>query len=334
MNKVSMQDIADALGVSKGTVSLVLSGKAKDKRVSDALQERIRSKAAEMKYHPNELARGLRTGQTKTIGIIVADISNKFFGQMSFCIQKKAKKYGYAAIIANTNESLDELDEAITLLIGRQVDGIILVPSDKSQDRIRRIMSANIPVVLVDRFYEDIDVSHVVLDNYSAAKQITERLISNGCRRIAMLEHKNNMSFAIARRTGYEDTLKSAHLFDPSLEKPIRFTHEEADIEAAMRSLFSRDASKAPDGIYFHSHELMLSSLNILTMLGIDFRKDLQIASFDYIDAFALAGFPLVYADQPVKEIGEKAVEILMATMKNPSYREKCVFQAKVSQVG
>jgi LacI family transcriptional regulator len=334
MTKVSMQDIADALGVSKGTVSLVLSGKAKNKRVSDALQEKIRAKAAEMKYHPNELARGLRTGQTKTIGIIVADISNKFFGQMCFFIQEKAKKYGYAAIIANTNESLDELDEAITLLIGRQVDGIILVPSDKSQERIRRIMNASIPLVLVDRFYEDIDVSHVVLDNYDAAKQITERLISSGCRRIAMVEHKNNMSFAIARRTGYEDSLKSARLFDPTLEKPIRFTREDADIEAAMRSLFFTTTSKAPDGIYFHSHELMLSSLNELARIGINVRQNLHIASFDYIDAFELAGFPLVYADQPVKEMGEKAVEILMSTMKDPSFRARCIFPATVSQVG
>jgi LacI family transcriptional regulator len=328
-----MQDIADALGVSKGTVSLVLSGKAKDKRVSDSLQERIREKAAEMKYHPNELARGLRTGHTKTIGIIVADISNKFFGQMSFCIQERAKKYGYATIIANTNESLDELDEAIVLLIGRQVDGIILVPSDKSQERIRRIMAANIPLVLLDRFYKDIDVSHVILDNYGAARQITEKLISNGCRQIAMVEHKNNMSFAISRRTGYEDTLKAAGLFDPSLEKSIRFTNEDADIEAAMRTLFA-SKSKRPDGIYFHSHELMISSLNVLSNLGIDIKKNLHVASFDYIDSFTLAGFPLIYAEQPVKEMGEKAVEILKATINDHTYREKCSFKATVEQIG
>lgn len=97
-----MQDIADRLGVSKGTVSLVLSGKSKN-RVGEELRKKVISTAESMDYHVNEVARSLRTGKTNTVGVIVTDISNEFFGKLSYCIQERAKKFGYLVLIANSN---------------------------------------------------------------------------------------------------------------------------------------------------------------------------------------------------------------------------------------
>lgn len=91
MKKISMQDIADKLGVSKGTVSLVLSGKAKSGRVSEKTCQKVKQLAAEMNYYPNEIARSLTTGRTMSIGVIVTDISNEFFGNLTFHIQERAK---------------------------------------------------------------------------------------------------------------------------------------------------------------------------------------------------------------------------------------------------
>ena len=99
------------MGVSKGTVSLVLSGKAKG-QVSEKTADRVKKMAAEMHYYPNDIARSLSTGTTMTIGVIVTDISNEFFGNLTFHMQEQAKKYGYTVITTNTNERLDEFDNA------------------------------------------------------------------------------------------------------------------------------------------------------------------------------------------------------------------------------
>ena len=131
--KVSIQDIADKLGVSKGTVSLVLSGKAEGSRISDEMSKKVKETAEEMNYQPNEIARSLSTGKTMTIGVIVTDISNEFFGNLTFHIQEQAKKYGYTVITTNTNESLDEFSNAVTTLLNKQVDGIIFVPVDNGR---------------------------------------------------------------------------------------------------------------------------------------------------------------------------------------------------------
>lgn len=153
MKKVSMQDIADKLGVSKGTVSLVLSGKAKGGRVSEKTADRVKKMAAEMHYYPNDIARSLSTGTTMTIGVIVTDISNEFFGNLTFHIQEQAKKYGYTVITTNTNERLDEFDNAITTLMNKQVDGIVLVPVAGGQEIVERVIKKQVPVVQVDRFF-------------------------------------------------------------------------------------------------------------------------------------------------------------------------------------
>ena len=175
MKKVSMQDIADKVGVSRCTVSLALSGKGRAKRVSEALCDKIMQAAKEMHYEPNELARSLRTGLTKTLGVVIADISNEFFGELSYHIQKRANSLGYNIIITNSDEVPEKMLESIRLLINRRVDGIIMVPTNSSVSIANRIVSLGIPFVQVDRFIPGLNASYVVLDNYKASEALTEK---------------------------------------------------------------------------------------------------------------------------------------------------------------
>lgn len=147
---VLMKDIAEAVGVSNATVSLVLGGKS-GSRVSESVKNKVLQTAKEMGYHSNDLARSLRTGRTNLISVIVTDISNDFFGKMSFYIQEEAKKYGYLVITANTNESDSELESIIHVLISKKVDGVIVVPTQNCKEMLEDVIKSGTPVVQIDR---------------------------------------------------------------------------------------------------------------------------------------------------------------------------------------
>lgn len=303
-----MQDISDKVGVSKCTVSLVLNGKAKEKRISDSVCERVFAAAKELNYQPNELARGLRTGQTKTIGVIVADISNEFFGSLVYHIQQHATSLGYSLIITNSDEGPMRMFEQVQLLINRQVDGIIMVPTFGSMRYAELFVNIGIPFVQIDRFIPELNSSYVILDNFKSSKEVTGRLISKGCKRISIFKHKN--STINGRFEGYVAALQECGLFDENLVVDIDYTCEDSDTERAIDALLGSE--KKVDGIFFHSHELFLCGVRYLNRKGIRIPEDVQIASFDKIDAYSLVNFPMVYAVQPIAQLGHSAVDILV----------------------
>lgn len=324
-----MQDIADRVGVSRCAVSLVLSGKAKDKRISEALSNKIIQVAKELNYTPNELARGLRTGLTKTLGVIVADISNEFFGELVYHIQQQAISLGYSTIVTNSNEDPDEMLNGIHLLVNRQVDGIIMVPTNNSQNIAKQIVSMNIPFVQVDRFIPGVDASYVILDNFKASFDLTERLYSSGRRRIAMLKHKT--SALNGRLEGYIKALEGHGAYRPELVKNIDYSSETEDIENAVNDLFL-DPGMA-DAVIFQSHELFFTGMKFLRSKGIDFHEKIRIACFDKTDALALVDFPLLYVEQPISSIGKEVVNILINRIKGTPYTIQKVFDGKIIEI-
>ncbi len=329
MKKASMQDIADRVGVSRCAVSLVLSGKAKDKRISKSLTDKILQVAKELNYTPNELARGLRTGLTKTLGVIVADISNEFFGELTYHIQKKAISFGYSTIVTNSNEDPDEMLNGVKLLANRQVDGIIIVPTNNSNNIVKRIMSMDIPFIQVDRFIPGVDASYVILDNFKASHNLTERLLSSGRRKIAMLKHKT--SVLNGRLEGYTKALESHGAYHPELIKNINYSSESEDIRQAIDDLFL--GSDMADAVIFQSHELFFTGMMYIQEKGIDVHDKVRVACFDKTDAFALVNFPLLYVEQPIKSIGEEVVKILINRINGTPYTIQKVFEGTIREI-
>jgi LacI family transcriptional regulator len=331
MATVSMQDIADRLGVSKGTVSLVLSGKAKDKRVSRALCEKIIRTAKDMDYQPNEIARSLRTGFTKTIGVVVTDISNEFFGRFTFHIQEQAKKYGYTVITTNTNESLEEFDDLITILLNKRVDGIIFVPVDNGQDVALKISNNHIPMVQIDRYYPEIDANYIGVNNYKASMEATEALISQGCRRIAVICYDIRLNALLERRNGCADALKRNRLYDPDLIINVDYENQEEEIKQAIISL--NNAPLKVDAIFFCSRRICIAGIKYMYQIGIKIPDDMQILCFDKIESFGIANIPVNYIEQPIREMGEKAVDMLIEQINGSDEIRQCVFDAIINIV-
>src|SRR6056300_1240730 len=137
MKKVSLKDIADSLGVSKALVSLVLNGKGDERGINKNTQERVRVKAKELNYVPNQYARGLRVGRTDTIGVIVPDISNAFYGKLCKAIEQEAYRKGFNFIISNTYEDVQKEKKLITDLINRNIDGLILASSFDNKNELQ-----------------------------------------------------------------------------------------------------------------------------------------------------------------------------------------------------
>lgn len=316
MKKVSIQDIADRLGLSKGTVSLVLNGKAKEGRISETTCKRVLKAAAEMHYQPNEVARSLSTGKTMSIGVVVTDISNEFFGYLTFYIQEQAKKYGYSVIVANSNEDLNDFNNLVTTLLNRQTDGIILVPVDGGEDIAKKIVDRNVPLVQIDRFYPNLASNYIIVNNYESSVDATEQLIKKGCRRIAVVCYKLDQNTLIERKKGCIDTLKRYGLLDYDIIKDIDFARQEEDIKQAISYL--KNCRNKIDAIFFCSRRVFTIGLKYIYQENIKIPEDMQLLCFDRMDLFSIMNVPINYIEQPIQEIAEQAVDILMRIIENP----------------
>ena len=310
MARVLIKDVANKLGVSAATVSLVLNGKDKNGRVSEVLAEKIRQEAKAMKYEPNSLARGLRSGRSETIGLIVADISNSFFANLAFHIQEYAEEYGYAVIITNTNESADKMDKMISVLRSRQVDGLIIVPTENGEKLIDKLVKDKYPVVLLDRYFPELKASYISVNNYQASMEATNLLLNLKCRRIAHVTYKSSLPHMQARRDGYIAAMTKKGLYDPTLIKEVEYRTIVNDMPKAILELISNE--EKVDGIFFATNTISTIGLKKLAGLNIEISKDVKVICFDKNDALEFSNMHIPYIQQPVPEMGKQAVDLLI----------------------
>lgn len=311
MQKVSLRTIANELGVSTATVSLVLNGKNKKGRVSEATSKRILEKAAELNYMPNTLAKGLKIGRSKSIGLIIADISNVFFGTLALHIQKYAEKEGYIVIIANTNEKLGEMEKIIRFLNSHQVDGLIIVPTEESETLIKRLSDTKTPLVLVDRNYPSLDVSTVTINNYEISRIAVENLIQQGCRNIAFITYKEKHHHIDERERGYVEALKIANIFNKNNILRVRYDFLKNDIEKAISTLVKREPYI--DGYFFATNSISTLSVKQLLKNNIDIYNDVKIMCFDENEAYYLLPHTIPYVKQPIEEMAKKSIKSIIA---------------------
>src|SRR5690606_9623935 len=201
-----LKDIAKEAGVSIATVSYVLSKQGKS-GVSLEVSDRVKSIAEKLNYRPNQIAKSLQSGKSQTIGLIVADISNPFFAQIARIIEDEAKRNGYTVIFGSSDEKASKSEDLIKFLLNRQVDGFIITPTESSEEQIQLLREQNIPFVLIDRYFPDIDTNYVVIDNYLAALDATKQLMEHGKKRIGMVAYASELQHMQERIQGYRDAL-------------------------------------------------------------------------------------------------------------------------------
>lgn len=177
MKKVTLKDIARELGVTVGTVSHALNGLDD---ISEDTKKRVLDTAKALGYISNSSAVSLRSGKTKTIAIIVPDISNPHISYQIKLIEDRLKASGYSVIIFNTNENEGEEYQAIVTSLGKNVDGILFCPCQSSKENVDFLMRAATPFILIGRYFSDIDTDYVAADDFQGGYLAGKYLIEKG----------------------------------------------------------------------------------------------------------------------------------------------------------
>ncbi|HZK94620.1 MAG TPA: substrate-binding domain-containing protein [Prolixibacteraceae bacterium] len=319
MKKTSLNDIAIQLGVSKTLVSFVLNGKSKEFRISDDICKKVIDLAKELNYQPNRIAQGLRTGKTNTIGLIIADIANQFFGKLGREIEQEAARHGYRVIFCSSDENPEKSKQQIAMLQQSQVDGFIISPPMNSEEQIRSLSKSNIPYVLIDRYFPEIESNYIVIDNFDAAYRATSHLLKLGRKRIANITVNLDLVIMKERTEGYKQALRDAGVeVDENLVKVLPFTHNNKDIDRTIKELVGKRNNKMADAILFSTSKLGIMGIECISALGLKIPDDLAIVSFDDPDAYRICVSPVTVINQPLKEIGKIAVQVLLNKIKHP----------------
>ncbi|TQO38599.1 LacI family transcriptional regulator [Arenibacter algicola] len=315
--KTSLKDIAKIVGVSIPLVSYVLSNKGKENRVSEKTAKRIREVAKELNYHPNWNARSLKTNKTRSIGVIVADISNPFFSNLARTIEDEAFSQDYTVIFGSSDEKVEKFNKVLDFLKMRQVDGFIIAAPEGSKDIIADLAKAGIPFVLIDRFFNDLKTNYVTVDNFKASMQATNYLLGKGNKKIGAVLYNSSLHHYKERLQGYVEALKKAGLtVDTELIKRINHRSLKADMKRVVKELVQ---DVGVDAIYFHTNTLAEEGLT--QMLGLDRKilKKVDVVVFDQNSSYNFLEDPIPYLHQPIKEIGQKALRILIEQIQEPT---------------
>ncbi|MET0243033.1 MAG: substrate-binding domain-containing protein, partial [Flavitalea sp.] len=296
--KTSLKDIAAKVGVSTALVSYVLNNK-KEGRIRKEVAQKIKDIAAKLNYRPNQIARSLKTNQTNTIGLILADISNPFSSGLARVIEDEANSHGYTVIFGSSDEKSVKSSKLIETLLNRQVDGLIISPPAGSEAQILNLKKQKVPFVLLDRYFPDIPTNHVSLNNYAASFEAVQHFIEIGRKRIALINYETSLFNLNERETGYKAALKQAGIEpDPKWMQRVSITNDQAEIEAAVERVLE-EPGKA-DAILFGSNRIAAGALKYINSLQLKVPEDLCLIGFDETEIFDFFHAPLSYVKQPV----------------------------------
>lgn len=295
--KTSLADLAASIGVSKATVSFVLNGKGDEYHISKSMQEKIHSKAKEMSYVPNFFAKSLRQGKTKTIGLLVADISNAFYAELCKTIQEKLYKNGYNVLIVSSNDNPEVERSLMNELIQRSIDGMIISPCNSIDALIPILRSTHIPVVFTDR-PGDSEADFVGINNFSEAEKLVS-YFSKKPKKLAILTQHNSEIVTIQQRIeGIEKACK-----DQKIDYFIKnLSTDELEINATIKDLLK----KGVDSFIPLNNKVALRTMMSLKQLDVAIPKQARIISFDDSEVFSYLTPPISALNQPIEMIGSE----------------------------
>lgn len=325
MKRISQRDIAKMLGINVSTVSRALRGL---EGVSPELRQQIESFAVENGYRPNPFAVSLRFDTTRTIGIVVPDVSFTHYAHIVKRIEAEARNNGYMCIITDSDDKPETESYCLELLENMHVEGIIICPTQNTTDfsQLLRLKKANMPIVFFDRA-PDIDISSVIINDATSALQATNSLIDDGARRIAFLGGSNQMKQTTDRKHGYLQALRERGI-------PIRTElvkcHNISFNSGLSDTLELLSLPEPPDAIIASHGLLAISALQAVTSQGLRIPDELAIIGYlsDWVSEMC---HPRVsFVRQNLREIGIKAFRLLIDQINGDDSIQHVVVSARL----
>ncbi|WP_295715816.1 LacI family DNA-binding transcriptional regulator [Mucilaginibacter sp.] len=314
--KISIKDIAKLTNTSITTVSFVLNGKG---RISKEISKKILDVAHNNGYEPNRMAVGLRTGVSKVIGLIVETIGGPFFGAMAKVIEEEAEKAGYGVIYCSTNNNIQKGRDVIKMLSQQLVDGYIITPIKGLEKEIQNLVTNEKAVVLIDGYFPDLDIPHVLVDNYNSSYHAIQFLINSGYRNIGFVTADLELIQLQDRMQGYKDALKAGDIKeDKKLIFKVPFDIDKTEAVNAIKTFIKQH--KQMDAVFFTTNYLGTMGLQSINELKLNIPGDLAVISFDDNEIFELYPPGITTVKQPTYEIAKSAIDVLLSQMSNEKY--------------
>ena len=302
----NIKDVAEKAGVSITTVSHVIN---ETRYVSDDLKARVFGAMEALNYRPNTLARSLRSGRTRTIGLVIPDISNLFFAEISRKIEDKGFEYGYSVILCNTDDDHAKEKSYIDVLLEKQVDGIIFISAGAAKESIFKPMEVEIPIVVADRDMPSLTSDVVLIDNHKGGYDATRYLLSLNHKRIGCITGPSLATPSALRVEGFKHALEEAGiLIDDSLIKIGNFRYESGEL--CMRDLLKN--ANPPTAVFVCNDMMALGAIRAIQESGKRIPEHISLVGFDNIPLSRAVYPALTTMAQPILDMAEMAVDLLV----------------------
>jgi DNA-binding LacI/PurR family transcriptional regulator len=313
---VKLVDIAKHLNISVSTVSRVLNGKD---RVSDETREKVLKAIKEFNYKPNEIARSLRNRSSKTIGVIVPDISNEFFALLMKGAEAVSKDNGYLVILCNTDYDEAMEKEYLNMLAQKQVDGIIIATVCKDDEYFERILDSSIPTVFVDNLPSvKRNYNYVTIDNEKAGYDLTKYLIELGYKDIAVITGKLQETSATERLEGWKKAMADSELKVNNDFIGVGDFRIESGYTIMKKML---ESDKKPQALLAANNNIAYGAVKAIREKGLRVHEDIYVVCFDATDNTGLMSIKLPSMVQPAEKIGKIALETIMKRIDSKDFK-------------
>ena len=308
----TIKEVARLAGVSASTVSKVLNGTGS---ISKPLRERVLEAAASLGYAPHPVARSLRSGSTRILGLLVADIANPFFLQLVETIEHKASQHGYSVLLCNSAEEPEREKRNLGMLVAQRVDGAFVIPTRTGwMGRVSALQSLPFPSVQVDRTLDGLECDAVVLENRLAGKLAADHLLDLGHRRIGILVGSLDHPLGRHRFEGVRSAFTERGL---AFDDVYLRNNIQSDEDALLAADELLSMPTPPTAIYTTFSKLTFALLRTARMRGVHIPDQLSLVATDETPWGALIEGGVTTVVQPTEAIAEAAIKAVMANIES-----------------
>jgi len=318
MKKITMQDVALKAGVSKSTVSQYINSRFEF--MSVATKHRVEEAIKELGYIPNHIAKSLKQKKTGTIGVIVANILHTFSTEIIRAIEDECEKNGFHLFVCNADDQPAKERSYIDMLVAKQVDGLIIFPTNGNNDYYKQLKNAEFPIVFVDRVINEPIFPTLLLDNESASQIAVDLLVKKGRSKIGLVSTSiaQNVTPRVERIKGFRKTLASHNL---SIKEDWIIAEKRQEIGSRLQELW--ESGNRPEAFFATNDLALIELLKFIKKNNLAIPEDIGVIAIDDSPFLEMATTPISVIKQPTFEIGQNAAETLLQLIVSKDFKDQ-----------
>lgn len=314
----TIKDIARETGLGYATISAYLNGA----NVRPKNRELIEAAVEKLGYVRNEYARGLKMHRSMTIGVLIPELSNTFSTTIISAVEDELRRHGYGILVCDCRSDRGLEEKSLQFLQSKMVDGVIVMPVS-TDGKLFDSLAGAIPAVAIDRFTLSGRVSHVLINNREISAQAVRTLTERGHRRVALISGARGIYTADERRKGYEEAMRIAGCYEPSMVYEGNFTVDGGYL--AMKQIIQSD--REITAVFVTNYEMTVGSIIAINEMGRKIPEDYSFIGFDNHDLSKVITPRMATVNQPLGQIGREAASLLLRQLEGGA-RQNIILQA------